>query len=175
MLVADLSTQHQLENIELPGFPTHDLHSIKTRSSKFLCTYIYSNMATIRVLSSISLDDIYALVRPVMLQPSSPRSIFTNWGQTFTCKPLAVFEPETEYQCEVILELVRREKKTIRAAGVGHSPSDLACTSEYMLRTSKLNQLVEASDLFCNVLPMPFASLDISLRYKMLKFFSLEG
>ncbi len=56
-----------------------------------------------------------------------------------------VFEPQTEEQCEYILELARREGQTVRAAGVGHSPSDLACTSGYMLRTEKLDKIIEVS------------------------------
>jgi len=56
-----------------------------------------------------------------------------------------VFEPENEFQCELVLELARREGKIVRAAGVGHSPSDLACTNEFMLRTEKLNRLLEVN------------------------------
>ncbi|KAH0833971.1 D-arabinono-1,4-lactone oxidase-domain-containing protein [Lanmaoa asiatica] len=44
---------------------------------------------------------------------------------------------------ELILDRARRERKVVRAVGVGHSPSDLACTSGYMLRTTKLNRLLE--------------------------------
>ena len=69
-----------------------------------------------------------------------------NWGGTYACTPLAIYEPETETQCALILELARREKKHVRFAGVGHSPSDLACTTEYMLRTTRLNKVLEVSD-----------------------------
>ena len=48
-----------------------------------------------------------------------------------------------EWQCQLILELARREGRRVRFAGVGHSPSDLACTKEYMLRTTKLNRVLE--------------------------------
>lgn len=57
-------------------------------------------------------------------------------------------------QCALILELARREGKTVRAVGVGHSPSDLACTNEYMLRTTKLDKVLEVSLL----LFVPFIS-----------------
>ncbi|OBZ74341.1 L-gulonolactone oxidase [Grifola frondosa] len=59
--------------------------------------------------------------------------------------PLAVFEPENEEQCALILELARREGKTVRAAGIGHSPSDLACTTGFMLRTEKLCKIIEVN------------------------------
>jgi L-gulonolactone oxidase len=112
-------------------------------------------------LAHISLQSLYDLLQPITLPESSPNARFTNWGQTYTCSPLAVFEPENDYQCELILELARREGKTVRAAGVGHSPSDLACTSGYMMRTAKLDRLLEVSGInltpifLCGILPVP--------------------
>jgi FAD binding domain len=94
-------------------------------------------------LSQIPLRSLYNLLECITIPPGSAKSSFTNWGQTFTCKPLAVFEPENEYQCALIFELARREQKSVRAVGVGHSPSDLACTSGYMLRTTKLDKILE--------------------------------
>ena len=95
---------------------------------------------------NIPLQNLYALLQPITVPSSSPRGTFSNWGQSYHCKPLAIFEPENEYQCELILELARREGKTVRAVGVGHSPSDIACTNEFMLRTEKLNRLLEVCD-----------------------------
>ncbi|THG99118.1 hypothetical protein EW026_g3174 [Hermanssonia centrifuga] len=96
-------------------------------------------------LSDISLRDLYRLLDPVTVPAASPRASFINWGLSYECTPLAVFEPETEHECELVLELARREGKTVRAAGVGHSPSDLACTSGYMLRTEKLNKIIQVN------------------------------
>jgi len=91
--------------------------------------------------SDIALKNLYSLLEPITVPFDKAR--FTNWGQTFTCKPSAIFEPENEFQCELVLELARREGKTLRLAGVGHSPSDLACTDGFMLRTTKLNRVLE--------------------------------
>lgn len=99
-------------------------------------------------LSSIPLDTLYRLLEPVTAPPSSPKASFTNWGLSYGCTPLAVFVPESERHCELILELARREGKRVRAVGVGHSPSDLACTSEFMVRTEKLNKIIEVSISF---------------------------
>lgn len=106
--------------------------------------------------TDVPLQNLYSLLEPI----TSKDAKFTNWGQTFRCAPLAVFEPENEFQCELVLELARREGKTIRIVGVGHSPSDLTCTNEFMMRTRKLNRLLEVSqphlrhlvfELFCFV------------------------
>lgn len=98
-------------------------------------------------LSQIPIDTLYSLLRPVTVPSTAPRARFINWGLSFECTPLTVFEPESEYQCELILELARREGKRVRAAGVGHSPSDLACTTDFMLRTEKLNKVIEVRHL----------------------------
>ncbi|KAF9463312.1 D-arabinono-1,4-lactone oxidase-domain-containing protein [Collybia nuda] len=95
--------------------------------------------------SDIPLQNLYELLQPITVPSSSTRASFSNWGHTFHCTPLAIFEPENEYQCELVLELARREGKVLRAVGVGHSPSDLACTNDFMLRTVKMNRVVEVN------------------------------
>jgi hypothetical protein len=99
---------------------------------------------------NIPLNNLYNLLEPITVPSKNAR--FTNWGQTFACTPSAIFEPENEFQCELVLELARREGKTVRLVGVGHSPSDLACTDEFMLRTTKLNRIIEVILLLFRVL-----------------------
>lgn len=91
----------------------------------------------------LSLDELYECLRPVTLSQTSPKSSYTNWGLSYSCTPLAVFIPETEQHCRWILELARRETRGVRAVGVGHSPSDLGCTKDFMIRTEKLNKILE--------------------------------
>jgi hypothetical protein len=103
-----------------------------------------SAMSQLNLLpSEIPLQNLYQLLQPITVSPTSPKARFSNWGHTYHATPLAVFEPENDFQCELVLELARRERKVVRAVGVGHSPSDLACTNEFMLRTGKLNRLLE--------------------------------
>ncbi|KAA1466843.1 L-gulonolactone/D-arabinono-1,4-lactone oxidase [Dentipellis sp. KUC8613] len=95
--------------------------------------------------ADLSTADLYALLRPVTVPPDARGAAFENWGRTFRCTPLSVFEPETEAQCALIVELARREGKTVRAVGVGHSPSDLGCTTGYMVRMGKLDGVIEVN------------------------------
>ena len=107
-------------------------------------------------LADIPLATLYERLHPITLSDTDPRRTFINWGLSYACRPLAVFEPENEYQCQLVLELARREGKPVRAAGVGHSPSDLACTSGFMLRTEKLDKIIEVrliSDNYAVALP----------------------
>ncbi|KXN92696.1 L-gulonolactone oxidase [Leucoagaricus sp. SymC.cos] len=92
-------------------------------------------------IGDIPLQSLYDLLRPITVPAECTR--FNNWGRAYYCTPLAIFEPESQYQCKLVLELARREGKTVRAVGVGHSPSDLACTSGYMIRLTKMNRLIQ--------------------------------
>jgi len=93
--------------------------------------------------SSLSTEAIRLSLRAVTLPLSSSRAKFRNWGKTYSCTPTCVFEPENETHCRLILELARRDGTTLRACGAGHSPSDLACTSGYLLRTDKLDRVLQ--------------------------------
>ncbi|KAJ7366173.1 L-gulonolactone D-arabinono-1,4-lactone oxidase [Mycena albidolilacea] len=87
-------------------------------------------------------DDI---LTAITVPSASRRARFVNWGLSYECQPLAIFEPENEWQCELVLEFARREGRVLRAVGVGHSPSDLACTGDFMLKMTKMNRLLEAN------------------------------
>lgn len=91
--------------------------------------------------SDIPLKNLYNLLEPITVPKEKAR--FRTWGRSFICTPSAIFEPENEFQCELVLELARREGKKLRVSAVGHSPSDLAMTNEFMLRTTKLNRVLE--------------------------------
>jgi L-gulonolactone oxidase len=93
--------------------------------------------------SHIPLVHLYNLLKPVTIDRSSSAAVFQNWGRTFRCTPSSLFRPESEYQLELILELARRERQTVRAVGVGHSPSDLACTSGFMVQMHQFDKIIE--------------------------------
>lgn len=91
----------------------------------------------------VPLHQLYRRLRPITLDRSSSDAVFHNFGRTYRCAPATVFQPETEHQLELILQLSRLERQTVRAVGVGHSPSDLACTSGYMVRMNRMNKIIE--------------------------------
>jgi hypothetical protein len=97
--------------------------------------------------SSLRTPDLYVALEPITVPAKD--AIFENWAQTFRCAPLAVFEPKTERHLELIVELARREGRTIRPAGVGHSPSDLACTSGFMVRMGHMDAIIEVRNVSC--------------------------
>ena len=96
-------------------------------------------------LASVDTATLRRQLAPVTLAAGAAGATFTNWGLSFTCRPEATFVPRDEGECALVLELARREGKRVRAAGVGHSPSDVACTREYMVRTDRLDKVVQVS------------------------------
>ncbi|KAJ7062663.1 hypothetical protein C8F01DRAFT_1023710 [Mycena amicta] len=94
--------------------------------------------------TTTTLDD-NDLLASITVPSSSPRANFINWGLSFECRPLAIFEPENAEQCALVLGLAKREGCVLKAVGVGHSPSDLACTGDFMLRMTKMNRLLEVN------------------------------
>jgi L-gulonolactone oxidase len=93
--------------------------------------------------SHTPLHELYRFLQPITVHRSSAAAVFENCGRTFRCTPSTIFRPETEHQLQLILELARRERQTVRAVGVGHSPSDLACTSGYMIQMNRMDKIIQ--------------------------------
>jgi hypothetical protein len=113
-LIIDISTSHLLvNNPSIPGPP---------------------NSMTVADLEHISTGELRTSVESVSIPSAAPEAEFTNWAKTFRCRPQRVFAPTTVEQCRAIMELARREGARLHPVGVGHSPSDLACTNGWLLR-----------------------------------------
>ena len=91
--------------------------------------------------SSLSTSTLYQILQPTIVPASDPHARFYNWSKTFTCVPLITFEPSNIEECRLIFELARREDRTVRIVGSGLSPSDVGCTTEFMIRTHKMNKI----------------------------------
>ncbi|KAJ7757289.1 L-gulonolactone D-arabinono-1,4-lactone oxidase [Mycena olivaceomarginata] len=101
----------------------------------------------------------------ITIPSTSSRARFVNWGLSYECQPLAIFEPENERQCELVLEFARREGRVLRAVGVGHSPSDLACTGDFMLKMTKMNRLLEVNqEKLCVVVEAGITLTDLHVK-----------
>ena len=91
-------------------------------------------MVTMADLSSVSTTQLQIDLESISVSPQSSQSTFYNWAHTFECRPERVYNPSTIVQCRQILELARREGVTVHPVGVGHSPSDLACTNGWLMK-----------------------------------------
>lgn len=80
---------------------------------------------------------------PVTIPASTRQGSYRNWARSYASTPAAAFQPTSDDQCRAILQLAALEGRVVRAVGSGHSPSDLPCTTGFMLRTDRLNRLIE--------------------------------
>ncbi|XP_015207781.2 L-gulonolactone oxidase-like [Lepisosteus oculatus] len=71
---------------------------------------------------------------------------FQNWAQTYSCHPEQYFQPSSVEDVRQILELARRCSKRVKVVGGGHSPSDIACTDDFMMRMDKMNKVLEVDE-----------------------------
>ncbi|XP_041366843.1 L-gulonolactone oxidase-like [Gigantopelta aegis] len=72
-----------------------------------------------------------------------PGHFFTNWATTYSCKPELYFEPETTDEIRQVLVFAREKAKKVKVVGYGHSPSDLACTTDYMISLKKYDKVLK--------------------------------
>lgn len=102
-------------------------------------------MSPFSSLSSLSVGALETLVQPCTVANTDEGEYYTfrNWGRTYACNPNRVFCPRSRNECALILELAKREGRRVRAVGVGHSPSDLACTKDFMVRMNGMSRVIE--------------------------------
>jgi L-gulonolactone oxidase len=110
-------------------------------------TSLYQPNLTTSQLQSISNEEIERILQEqrVNVPKGSKEGTFQNWAKTFKCVPERVFKPETPDQVLLITTLARRLDKPVRAAAIGHSPSDLACTSAWQILMTGFDRPISVS------------------------------
>ena len=76
--------------------------------------------------------------------PFNPKSRYLHhtWAQTFFSRPELYFQPSSIPELQKIVTLARRCRKRICVTGFGHSPSDLTCTSSWLINLDNLNSIL---------------------------------
>ena len=65
-----------------------------------------------------------------------------TWARTFHSRPELYLQPESIEEIQKIITLARRCRRRIVTVGCGHSPSDLTCTSSWMVNLDKYNKII---------------------------------
>ncbi|XP_030054536.1 L-gulonolactone oxidase [Microcaecilia unicolor] len=68
---------------------------------------------------------------------------FQNWAETYGSQPELYFQPTSVEQVKEILDLARQRSKRVKVVGGGHSPSDIACTDDFMIHMNKMNKVLK--------------------------------
>jgi len=77
--------------------------------------------------------------------PFKPKAHYLHhtWAQTFFSRPELYFQPESIAELQKIVTLARRCRKRVCLTGSGHSPSDLTCTSSWLINLDHLDRILE--------------------------------
>ncbi|KAJ5131305.1 L-gulonolactone/D-arabinono-1-4-lactone oxidase [Penicillium bovifimosum] len=81
------------------------------------------------------------------LDPAVPFRASTDhlhhtWAKTFFSRPELYIRPETIPEIQQLVTLARRCRRRIVTVGSGHSPSDLTCTSSWLVNLDNFNRVL---------------------------------
>jgi len=99
-------------------------------------------------LAALSTAELHRLLEPCTTI-AGPGLVFKNWATTFRSLVTARFKPTTVAEVRYAVELARREGRELRAAGAGHSPSDIVCTGGYLLDLRSLDKVLDVRPRPC--------------------------
>jgi len=80
------------------------------------------------------------------METGRPGHVFSNWAQIHSCKPELYFEPNNLAELRQILATARVAGKKVKVVGNCRSPSDIACTTDYMVSMKHFNKLLEVDE-----------------------------
>ncbi|KAI6713606.1 hypothetical protein JHW43_003849 [Diplocarpon mali] len=75
----------------------------------------------------------------------------STWARTFHSSPELYIQPQSIQEVEKVVNLARRCRRRVATVGCGHSPSDLACTSSWLVNLDNFNKLVSVDKQSCVV------------------------
>lgn len=73
---------------------------------------------------------------------SSTDHLHHTWAKTFFSRPELYIRPQTIPEIQQIVTLARRCRRRIVTVGSGHSPSDLTCTSSWLVNLDDFNRIL---------------------------------
>jgi D-arabinono-1,4-lactone oxidase len=71
--------------------------------------------------------------------------IHHTWAKTFYSRPELYIRPQSIEEIEKVVTLARRCRRRLVTVGSGHSPSDLTCTSAWLINLDDFNRVLDVS------------------------------
>ena len=75
----------------------------------------------------------------------------STWARTFHFSPELYIQPESIAEIEKVVNLARRCRRRITTVGCGHSPSDLTCTSSWLVNLDNFKKILSVDEEKCVV------------------------
>ncbi|KAI9932105.1 hypothetical protein ASPWEDRAFT_109863 [Aspergillus wentii DTO 134E9] len=76
---------------------------------------------------------------------ATPDHLHHTWAKTFFSRPELYVQPESIAEIQKLVTLARRCRRRLVTVGSGHSPSDLTCTSAWLVNLDNFNRVLEVS------------------------------
>lgn len=71
-----------------------------------------------------------------------PHHVHRTWARTFSSIPELYIQPETLVEVEKVVSLAQKCRRRIVTTGCGHSPSNITCTSSWMVNLDRFNKIL---------------------------------
>lgn len=98
---------------------------------------------------------------------ASANHLHHTWARTFHCHPELYIQPHSIEELQKIITLARRCRRRITVTGCGHSPSDLTCTSAWLINLDHLENILDINkDTNVVVMQAGIRLQDLGLRLK---------
>lgn len=88
-----------------------------------------------------------------------------TWAHTFGSRPELFIQPSTVAEVERVVRLARRRRRHIATTGCGHSPSDMTCTSSWLVNLDRLNAVLHVNDEHENA-GRPLVTVEAGIRLR---------
>ncbi|GKZ85267.1 D-arabinono-1,4-lactone oxidase [Aspergillus niger] len=84
-------------------------------------------------------------VDPVVPFRATTHHLHHTWAQTFYSRPELYVRPQSIEEIRKLVNLARHCRRRLVTVGSGHSPSDLTCTSAWLVNLDDFNRVLEVS------------------------------
>jgi D-arabinono-1,4-lactone oxidase len=75
----------------------------------------------------------------------------STWARTFHSSPELYIQPQSLAEVEKVVNLARRCRRRLTTIGCGHSPSDITCTSSWLVNLDNYNKILSVDKEKCVV------------------------
>jgi len=75
----------------------------------------------------------------------------STWARTFHSSPELYIQPQSIDEVEKVVSLARRCRRRVTTVGCGHSPSDMTCTSSWLVNLDNFNKILSVDKESCVV------------------------
>lgn len=93
-------------------------------------------------MDPLAISELSKLSREAIPFRARPGHVHHTWARTFSSLPELFIQPESLAEVEKVVDLARTCRKRLVTVGSGHSPSNLTCTSSWLVNLDRFNKIL---------------------------------